>query len=328
MDNTGLPLEHRMVMPFRGPNRMYLLASSSGAALNALFSRYNMETYERVDAAAPDNQTVEGFDWVDDDTIICTSYTSGNRRRLYLATVVAEPFTISLNTRWNANGYITSAATTRIRNVRTGGLYTGYAYYGDNGQNSNPNFFALNLQTGQETLLGNAGTLTGGGSFGIWTVLERNGYLYVQTTDNGIRVYSMNGPASLGSLFATYSKAQLDAITGNPGQYFGLDVNLDGTKLLLGGLEGRVVEIGKALPLPALSITRAQENVLLSWPATAGSFTLETIGDLSGETWSDSPYAVENAYEVNRVTVPGGDAKRVLSFAEKLASGSACRGSL
>ena len=122
---------------------------------------------------------------MDDNTIIYTVYSpSTNRDRLYLADVVAAPFALNRNTAWNANGYITTSASTRIRNVRVGDAYSGYAYYGDGNQSSNPNMYVVNLATAAETLLGNAGTLTGTGSFGVWTVLERGGYLYVQTTDN------------------------------------------------------------------------------------------------------------------------------------------------
>jgi hypothetical protein len=49
-------------------------------------------------------------------------------------------------------------------------------------------------------VLGDAGSLTGTGSFGLWTVVERGGLLYVQTTDNGIQVYEMNSATSLGQL--------------------------------------------------------------------------------------------------------------------------------
>ena len=52
---------------------------------------------------------MESFDWVDDDTIISTCYVSGNRNRLYLADVAAEPFALSRNTTWNANGYVTTS---------------------------------------------------------------------------------------------------------------------------------------------------------------------------------------------------------------------------
>jgi hypothetical protein len=300
--------EHRMVAPFRGANRgLYFLASGSGAAPNALFSRYNLDGSERVDASAPGDQTVEGFDWVDENTIICTSYTSGNRRRLYLATVQAEPFSVTLNTLWNNDGYVTSAATMRLRNVRTGGTHTNFAYYGDNQQNSNPAFFAINLTTGQETLLGNLGTLEGGGSFGLWTVVERNGYLYVQTTDNGILVYQMTGPTTLGSQVRIYTKAELDQLTGNVGQFFGLDVNPDGTKLLLSGLEGKSYELATTLPQPPLYIVNSNENVIVSWPTPATGYVLESNTDLSSDFWPETPYIPATRIDNKSVTIPKAD---------------------
>ena len=217
--------EHRMVAPFRGTNStVYLLGSSSAAAGNTTFTRYDFDGQHPVSAPSPVNLTVDGFDWVDDDTILYAIYASGNRNKLCLADVAANPFAVTKNTAWNGNGYVITTVTTRIRNVRKGDVYSGHAYYGDAGQNNNPNFYAINLATGIETLLGNAGALTGGNSFGVWTVLERGGYLYVQTTDNGIRVYNMTSATTLGALAATYTKQDLDANTGGSDQYFGLDV--------------------------------------------------------------------------------------------------------
>ena len=48
------------------------------------------------------------------------------------------------------------------------------------GMNSSPAFFAVNLATSLETLLGYAGGLTGDGSFGLWTMGRAGGYLYVR----------------------------------------------------------------------------------------------------------------------------------------------------
>ena len=197
--------------------------------------------------------------------------------------MVAEPFSINANTAWNANSYITTSVSTRIRNVRVGDVYSGYAYYGDSGQNNNPNFYAVNLATGAETLLGNAGQLTGGGSFGIWTVLERGGFLYVQTTDNGIQVYNMNSATSLGSLQTAYSKATIDRVTGSSGQYFGLDVTPDGSKMLLSGLFGLIFEFGQ----PELSVSQAGSDLILSWPASVNSVTLQHSPSLSPANFTD-----------------------------------------
>ncbi len=187
------------------PGSTYLLAS--GGTL-VPYTRYDLDGTNPVDADFPDGQLSESFDWVDDNTIVCTDYTSGNRQRLYLVDVTADPFALTRNTTWNANGYITSAITTRIRNVRVGegAGYSNYAYYGDNGVSVNPKVFALNLTTGVETEIGSwngtlkAGTAGGAatGSWGLWTVVERGGYLYLQSSDDGIQVYSMTDPTTLG----------------------------------------------------------------------------------------------------------------------------------
>ena len=142
----------RMVSPFRGADSSnYMLAS--GGSLNP-YTRYNWDGTGPQDVAFPDGQLSESFDWVDNDTIIATDYTSGNRKRLYLLDVTAAPFALTKNITWNANAYITSAASTRIRNVRVGQTYPNYAYYGDNGVSVNPKVYALNLTTGVETELG------------------------------------------------------------------------------------------------------------------------------------------------------------------------------
>lgn len=250
IDNTAIPQEHRMLLPFRGANASTYLLAASGAATTT-FTRYDFNGDNRVDVDVPGSgQAAESYDWVDDQTIIYTTYNpSANRKRLALAHVEAEPFAVTPDTRWNNDGFITTSVTTRIRNVRVGDQYSGYAYYGDAGQNGSPNFYAINLATGQETLLGNAGPLTGSGSFGLWTVTERGGYLFVQTTDNGILVYNMSGPTSVGSLYATYSKATLDGVTGYTGQYYGMDVTPDGAKLVLAASGGVVFEIGPVPPL-------------------------------------------------------------------------------
>jgi hypothetical protein len=226
-DNT---LEHRMVAPFRGANKTnYILGSSSAAGPATKFTRYNYDGTSPLSIDTPDLQLADSFDWVDDNTIIYADYTSGNRKRLYLATVVAEPFSVTVKPTWNANGYIDTSVSTRIRNIRVGEVYSGYA------------------------LLGNLDTLTGSGSFGLWTVVERGGYLYVQTTDNGIFVYSMTSATTIGPIYTTHTKSQLDAVTaGGSAQYFGLDLTSGGKKLLLGGLAGQVFELGAAgVPLLA-----------------------------------------------------------------------------
>jgi hypothetical protein len=275
--------EHRMVAPFRGANRTNFLLGASGAA-TMTFSRYDFNGENKVEVAVPgSDQTSEGYDWADENTIIYTTYIpSANRKNLSLARVVAEPFAVTPDTRWNATGFITTSVSTRIRNVRVGDLYSGYAYYGDAGQNDNPNFYAINLATGAETLLGNAGTLTGGGSFGLWTVVERGGRLYIHTTDNGVRAYTMNSATSLGDLFAAYAKAELDEATGYSGQYWGFDVSNNGRTFIVGGSPGRAWELTTTADESLLAgISRVANNVLLSWPAAVTNVVIESSPDLS-----------------------------------------------
>ena len=276
-------VEHRMVAPFRGANKTNYLLGASGAATTT-FSRYDFSGENQVEVEVPgESQTSEGFDWVDENTIIYTTYNpSSGRRNLSLARVTAEPFSVAPDTRWNANGFITTSASTRIRNVRVGDRYSTHAYFGDAGQNDSPNFYALDLATGQETLLGNAGPLTGSGSFGLWTVVERGGNLYVHTTDNGIQVYNMNSATSLGSLITTYSKAELDEATGYAGQYWGFDVSADGKTFILGGAAGRAWEL-TLVPDESfqVGITRLGTNVVLSWPLTITDAVVESAASLS-----------------------------------------------
>jgi hypothetical protein len=73
------------------------------------------------------------FDWVDADTLIHASYKSGLRTNLYLVDIQADPFQVTPNTTWNASGFVPTPASTRIRNVRVGDHYRGYAYFGDSG---------------------------------------------------------------------------------------------------------------------------------------------------------------------------------------------------
>jgi hypothetical protein len=299
-------LEHRMVAPFRGPDRSaYLLGSSSAAAASTTFTRYDFDGSNPVTVNTPGNQIADAFDWVDEHTIIYADYTSGSRNRLYLATVQAEPFSVTVNPQWNAQGYVTTSVTARIRNVRVGDVYSGYAYFGDGGQNNNPAFYALDLETGEETLLGNTDPLTGSGSFGLWTVLERGGYLYVQTTDNGIQVYSMIDATQLDSLHAVYSKADLDAATGNTGaQFFGLDATPDNTKLLLGALQGKVFELGP----PLLGITQSATDVVLAWPASVTQVVVQSSRTLSSSEFADldpQPAVVVDG-KLNTAAVPLG----------------------
>jgi hypothetical protein len=296
--------EHRMFAPV--PGGTYLLACSG--AFSTTFTRYNIDgtNPQTVDFG----ERVECFDWVDDDTIICNDYTSGNRRRVYLADVVAEPFAVTLNTTWNANGYITSAATTRIRNVRVGDMYSGYAYYGDNGVSVNPKVYALNLATGVESEVGSwNGTLKAGiaggaatDSWGLWTAVERGGYLYLHSSDDGIQIYNMTDATHMGSLHTAYSKAELDAVTTGTPAYYGFDVSQGGTKLLLGGYTGSVYEFGP----PIMGITQSGTDVMLSWEASVTAVVVQFSSGLSPSSFSDIyPTVVVNGKWNTATITPG-----------------------
>lgn len=308
VNNTSDSIEHRTVAPFRGAlSSKYIFGSGGAPKPNATFSRYDFDGANRVDVTAPEGQVTEGFDWVDDDTIVYASYTpSGNRKRISLADVVAEPFAVTPNTTWNPGAYITTSVTTRIRNVRVGDKYSGYAYYGDAGQLTAPGFYAVNLATGVETLLGNLEDLTGTGSHGLWTVVERGGYLYVQTTDNGIQVFEMTGPTTLGLLYAVYTKEALDALTGWTGQYWGFDVTRDGSVWLLSAGQGRAFELGP----PMLEVAAAGADVVLSWPVSVTAVAVQVSPSLAEPAFADldpQPEVVP-VDKRNTVTLPAGDA--------------------
>lgn len=168
-----------------------------------------------------------------------------------------------------------------------GGQFSGHAYYGDAGQNDDPKFYAIDLATGLETELGGAGALTGTGSFGVWTVVERGGYLYVQTTDNGIQVYAMTDATTLGPLYTTYSAELLEELTGYLGQFWGFDVAPDGTMLLSGG-GGLAYEL-EVQPLEPLRLTVSSSNdyIILSWSAAVSDAVIQAATDLEGTGFSD-----------------------------------------
>lgn len=305
VDNSAVPIEHRTLVPFRGAYKDKYMLGGGGAktgGVSTTMSRYNADGSNRVDVETPDSVCVEGFDWVDDDTIICTVYTSGLRNRIYMFDVNAEPFSLTRNTTWNAQGYIVTSVTTRIRNVRVGDTFKGYAYYGDAGQNDYPNFYALNLATGQETLLGNAGPLTGTGSYGLWTVVERGGYLFVQTTDNGIQVYKMLDATTLGPLEFEYGKYDLDSVTGYYQQYYGFDVAPDGKTMVLGAAQGFVFELGQ----PILNISTIDNNAVLSWPESVTAVVLQSSPTLTPPAFTDMDPQPEITVseKMNTVTVP------------------------
>jgi len=256
--------EARMADAF--PAAAYVLLA--GGADNDYFSRIDpdLNLDSRVFAT---NLGVRpsSYDWVDEDTIIHNSYASGLRSNLYLTDVSANPFEVSANTTWNANGYVTTGATSRIRNVRVGDVYSGYAYYGDSGVNA-AGFWAIDLATGVSTRLGTL-DVTGDGSWGLWTAKEVDGFLYVHTTHNGIYVYSMTDATTLGTLHTTYTKETLDALSGDTNPNWGFDVVDDGARMLLSAGVGRVIEIidmrRADAPCPPDGAVDVSRTVSLGW---------------------------------------------------------------
>ncbi|MCK4627650.1 MAG: LamG domain-containing protein, partial [Sedimentisphaerales bacterium] len=255
----------RMAAPF--PTADYVL--TTGSYNNDLFSRFdpNLAIESRVFAATPATRP-NSFDWVDDDTIIYGSYLSGLRTNLYLADINAEPFTVTPNAMWNANGYVTTPATVRIRGVRVGDVYSNYAYYGDAEVRNNAGFWAINLATGVSTKLGELDYVSGDHSWGLFTVKEVDGYLYVHTTDDGIYIYNMIDATTLGTLHSRYTKNLLDILSEDTETKWGFDVVSGGARMLLSAGDGRVIEFG----LPRVD---AGDDQVVMWPDEAITLQLD-----------------------------------------------------
>ena len=240
----------------------------SGGADNDYFSTIdpNLNLDTRVFAMNLDVRP-SSYDWVDDDTIVHNSYKSGLRANLYLTDINPEPFQVTANTSWNANGYVTTGATTRIRNVRVGDIYSGCAYYGDAGTNA-AGFWVIDLATGVSTQLGTI-NVTGDGSWGLWTVKEVDGFLYVHTTHDGIYIYNMIDATTLGTLHTRYTKDTLDALAEDTNPNWGFDVVDEGARMLLSAGLGRVIEIIDSriadAPNPPNGAVDVRQTSILSW---------------------------------------------------------------
>jgi len=262
--NIGDGAELRMAGAFQAANYVLL----SGGADNDYFSRIdpNLNLDTRVIATNLDVRA-SSYDWVDDDTIIHNSYKSGLRANLYLTDINPDPFQVTANTSWNANGYVTTGATTRIRNVRVGDIYSGCAYYGDAGINT-AGFYVIDLATGVSTQLGTL-NVSGDGSWGLWTVKEVDGFLYVHTTHDGIYIYNMTDATTLGTLHTRYTKDKLDALAEDTNPNWGFDVVDDGARMLLSAGLGRVIEIINSriadAPNPTSGSVDVRQTSILNW---------------------------------------------------------------
>jgi hypothetical protein len=288
--------EVRMAGPF--PAASYVLLA--GGASNDYFSRIdpNLNLATRV-LATTLAVTPSSYDWVDEDTIIHNSYMSGLRTRLYLTDIKPAPFQVTANTRWNANGYVTTAATTRIRNVRVGDVYRDYAYYGDSGVTT-AGFWALNLTTGVSTPLGTV-NVTGDGSWGLWTAKEVDGFLYVHTTHDGVYVYNLVNATTLGALHTRYTKAKLDALSGDTNPNWGFDVVEGGTRMLLSAGLGKVIEIVDAriasTPNPPRQVVDVSQTGVLRWSPGAAAAAHDVYFGVDQEAVAQATPATAGIYQ-------------------------------
>ena len=262
--NIGDGAELRMAGAFQAADYVLL----SGGANNDYFSRIdpNLNLDTRVLATNLDVRP-SSYDWVDDDTVVHNSYKSGLRTNLYLTDINPDPLQVTANTSWNTNGYVTTGATTRIRNVRVGDIYSSCAYYGDAGTNT-AGFWVTDLATGVSTQLGTL-NVTGDGSWGLWTVKEVDGFLYVHTTHDGIYIYNMIDATTLGTLHTRYTKDKLDALAEDINPNWGFDVVDDGARMLLSAGLGRVIEIIDSriadAPNPTIGAVDVRQTSILSW---------------------------------------------------------------
>lgn len=235
--------EARMWSPMDGGLSTEWVLLAGGADTN-FFSRLPYDAEDSSDRLFEEDLGLRPnqFDWVDNDTIVFGTYESGKRGNLYLADVTMDPFSVTLNTTWNSQGFVTTEAG-RIRNVRVGDVYDSYAYYAESQVATDARVWALDLTTGVSTQITTIDQVNGSGSWGAWTVKEVDGYLYIHTSDDGIYVYSMTGPTTIGNEAARYEKGDLDAMLEFSGQNWGFDVAEDGRVMLLGYGSTSVAEI-------------------------------------------------------------------------------------
>jgi len=250
--------ETRMISPLGRTSKTWIL--SAGGNTTEYFSLWDYATMTEREEATTMAIQPNAFDWVDEDTIISASYKGGERNRLYLIDITADPFAVTANTAWNANGYVevTTPASPRIRTVSVGDLYSGYAYFGNAGVNS-ADFWAINLADGTTTRLGTL-TVTGSSTWGLWTVKEVGGYLYLHTTHDGIFVYKMTGATTLGALVTHHTKAQIDALTGNTAPNYGFDVSDNGQRMVVGVGGVCIAEFEPVVKTPEMRWQTARPN--------------------------------------------------------------------
>jgi len=238
-------LDMRMLSPLGGgTNKVY--AIGAGGFENDYLTRFDYATLSNSVQDTVVDIRVNTFAWVDEDTIIASSYKLGFQDRLYLLDITADPFSVATNTTWNEDGYVVTPVDKRIRSVTVGDVYSGYAYFCDDGSPTNK-LCAIDLASGFITELGTYERVSGD-NYGSWTVKESGGYLYLHTVKDGIHVYDMIDATTLGSLFTHHTKAQIDTLAGSSQSYYGFDVVDDGQRMVLGVGTSSAIELVQNLP--------------------------------------------------------------------------------
>ncbi|MFA7173475.1 MAG: thrombospondin type 3 repeat-containing protein [Kiritimatiellia bacterium] len=275
----------RMASPMGGgTNKTYVIGA--GGNNNDYLTRFDYATLSNSVHDTVLGIRVNTFAWVDDDTIIASSYMTNIQNRLYLLDITAEPFAVALNTTWNSNGYVETPVEKRIRSVTVGDVYSGYAYFCDNSSLTNK-LCAIDLASGVVKEIGSYERVTGD-SYGSWTMKESGGYLYLQTVKDGIHVYNMIDAITLGSLATHHTKAQLDALMGSAQPSYGFDVVDDGQRMVLGVAGISAIELVQNLPYTDDFEGYDKVNVSLNslgyrgWSASSNSVIVKSGTGVSG----------------------------------------------
>jgi hypothetical protein len=152
---------------------------------------------------------------------------------------------VTSNTAWNAQGTVVTEAE-RIRNVRVGDVYNTHAYYAEAQTADNARIWAIDLATGESNVVNLIPSVSGSGSWGLWTIKEVDGFMYVHTSHDGVYVYGMDDALSVTPLVTHYEKEELDDLMEDTTPNWGFDVADSGRIMLLGG-SGKVIQIGGSL---------------------------------------------------------------------------------